>query len=128
MRALVFHLLQPPGKRTNISSSDRFPLKPTRENTKNILKQMEVVKPNGSTIRVPHLQGGACAQLLQHSERRVGRQSQRKDHRGLFPTPAAKKNEFLALDVLESCFFCFSFRSGYKELTPASVNAKVIII
>ena len=35
-----FPVLKSPGKNTNVSSSDRLPLKPTGENT-DILKQME---------------------------------------------------------------------------------------
>ena len=36
---LLFHLLKPPGKNTNIPSSHRFPLKPTGENTKIFLSK-----------------------------------------------------------------------------------------
>ena len=40
----VFRLLRPPNKNTNMSSSDRFTLKPTREN-KNMFKQIEDTHP-----------------------------------------------------------------------------------
>ena len=36
-RFLLFHLLQPPGKKENTSSSGRFPLKPRRNNLKKMV-------------------------------------------------------------------------------------------
>ena len=40
-RVHIFYLVKTPGKTQSISSSDKFLLKPTRENNKHLLKQME---------------------------------------------------------------------------------------
>ena len=48
---LLFHLLKPPGTNKVISSSDRFPLKPTKENQQMDVLLSQIEAPGASKLQ-----------------------------------------------------------------------------